>query len=259
MPTLTQRTVLLTGASGKFGRLYLRYLLAHGHRVIALMRKQNTLQELSRECTTDPGDSGELVCVIADLLTPGSSDRVIDELRQRGFFVDCLINAARSVEFLRTAPTGLVSRDDFMQEYLLDVVVPYELSMKLALAPDSALRQIINIGSQYGSVAAHLPLYEQPMTQSPVQYSVAKTALVQLTKELGTRLAVRNIQVNCISYGGVEGRVDEAFKSRYARLCPIGRMLNEEEVVTPLHMLFASPSMALTGHVIHADGGWSLW
>jgi NAD(P)-dependent dehydrogenase (short-subunit alcohol dehydrogenase family) len=256
---MTQRTVLLTGASGKFGRLFLRYLLGHGHRVIALVRKPNALRELSREYKTDSGDCGELFSISTDLLTPGSSNLVIDELRQRGFYVDCLINAARSIEFLRTDHTGLVSRDDFMQEYLLDVALPYELSMKLALAPDSALRQIINIGSQYGCVAAHLPLYEQPMTQSPVQYSVAKAALVQLTKELGTRLAVRNIQVNCISYGGIEGRVDDAFKSRYARLCPIGRMLNDEEVVTPLHMLFASPSMAMTGHVIHADGGWSLW
>lgn len=252
---MTQRTVLLTGASGKFGRLFLGYLLRHGHRVVAPMRTQKGFEALCREFI----EGTRVVGIITDLLDPSSPEHVIEELHQRAISVDCLINAARSIDHLGTDLTGVASRDDFMQEYLLDVVVPYELSMKLALAADSELRQIINIGSQYGSVAAYLPLYEEPMTQSPVQYSVAKAALVQLTKEIGTRLATQKIQVNCISYGGIEGRVNDAFKSRYARLSPIGRMLNEEDVITPLHMLFSSPSMALTGHVIHADGGWSLW
>lgn len=256
---MKQRTILLTGATGKFGRIFARYLLGNGHRVVAVTRAQNGFNALRQDCIRDTGNCGELVGIVADLLAPGSSERVSEELRQRSLAVDCLINAARSVEFLRTASTGVVSRDNFLQEYLLDVVIPYELSMELALAPGSALRQVVNIGSQYGSVAAYLPLYEEPMTQSPVQYSVAKAALVQLTKELGTRLAERNIQVNCISYGGVEGREGEAFMSRYARQSPIGRMLNEEDVITPLHMLLANPTLAVTGHILHADGGWSLW
>jgi len=253
---MTQRTVLVTGAGGKFGRVYLRYLLSKGHRVVALVRTHDGMQKLYREFA---GGRGEMICILADLLAPDSTDCVVDELRQRDLNVECLINAARNIEFLKSSTSGLASRDNFIQEYMLDVVVPYELSMKLMLSQDSALCQIINVGSQYGSVAAHLPLYEHPMTQSPVQYSVAKSALVQLTKELGTRFAEHNIQVNCISYGGVEGRVDEAFESRYARLCPIGRMLNEEEIVAPLQMLFENRCMAMTGHVVHADGGWSLW
>jgi len=223
---MTQRTVLVTGAGGKFGRVYLRYLLSKGHRVVALVRTHDGMQKLYREFA---GGRGEMICILADLLAPDSTDCVVDELRQRDLNVECLINAARNIEFLKSSTSGLASRDNFIQEYMLDVVVPYELSMKLMLSQDSALCQIINVGSQYGSVAAHLPLYEH------------------------------NIQVNCISYGGVEGRVDEAFESRYARLCPIGRMLNEEEIVAPLQMLFENRCMAMTGHVVHADGGWSLW
>lgn len=256
---MTQRTVLLTGANGKFGRQFTNYLLRHGHRVVAVTQTDESFRSLELECTEVERGTGELVGIATNLNATGSSAYIREILQHRKYSVDCLINAARSIDFLKTASNGVVSRDDFMNEYLMDVIVPYELGMELALATGSALVQIINIGSQYGTVAAHLPLYDDPLTQSPIQYSVAKAALVHLTRELAIRLAARNIQVNCISYGGVEGRVADAFKSRYASLSPIGRMLLDEDVIAPLQMLFATPSMAVTGHTLHADGGWSLW
>ena len=47
--------------------------------------------------------------------------------------------------------SGFSSRNDMAQEYLLDVIVPYELATNLYLLQKDALKTIINIGSQYGS------------------------------------------------------------------------------------------------------------
>jgi hypothetical protein len=102
-------------------------------------------------------------------------------------------------------------------------------------------------------------LYSDAVNQSPLHYGVAKAALQQLTRELAVRLANRDIQVNCVAFGGVEGRVDDAFKQRYAQLCPMGRMLREEEVVTPVDMLLSDGCSGVTGHTLAVDGGWGIW
>src|SRR5690606_31612798 len=150
-------------------------------------------------------------------------------------------------------------RREFQAEYLMDVVVPYELSMALFNSQPENLKTITNIGSQYGVVAANPHLYEDFLRQSPIQYGVAKAALAHLTKELAVRLADKDIRVNCIAYGGVEGRVDAEFRKRYANLTPSRRMLSESELVGPLEALIQNGSSAITGQTLIADGGWSLW
>lgn len=67
-----------------------------------------------------------------------------------------------------------------------------------------------------------------------MHYSVAKAALVHLTKEMATRLAKRQIQVNCVSYGGVQGRVNEEFEQRYAALAPLDACFRRKRSLPPL-------------------------
>jgi NAD(P)-dependent dehydrogenase (short-subunit alcohol dehydrogenase family) len=172
---------------------------------------------------------------------------------------DCLINNARNLAYLQIGEDGVVARQDFINEFTLDVVIPYELVMALSQAQESRLRAVINIGSQYGTVAPNLNLYTNPLRESPLQYGVSKAALTQLTKELAVRLAKRGVRVNCVAFGGVEGRVDEEFKKRYAALCPIGRMLGEHELAGPVDLLLSDSASGVTGHVLMVDGGWSIW
>ncbi|NJR71829.1 MAG: SDR family oxidoreductase, partial [Gammaproteobacteria bacterium] len=194
-----------------------------------------------------------------DFARPEAISRLCDNLDNRHINITHLINNARSLEYLKTEPNGIVSAHNFTQEFVIDVVVPYQLGMALVERQGEHLKHIIHIGSQYGHVAANLKLYDQPQTESAIHYGVAKAALVHLTKEMAIRLAHRKIQVNCISYGGVKGRANDAFEQRYATLCPLGRMLIEEEIVAPIDMLINFPSISMTGHTFHADGGWSLW
>jgi NAD(P)-dependent dehydrogenase (short-subunit alcohol dehydrogenase family) len=194
-----------------------------------------------------------------DLTQPTGHSKICDILENKSIRLSHLIHNARSREYLKTEPNGVVSAHNFIQEFVVDVVMPYQLSMTLVKRQGQHLKHIIHIGSQYGTVAANLNLYDQPQTESAIHYSVAKAALVHLTKEMAIRLASRQIQVNCVSYGGVEGRVNEVFEQRYAALSPIGRMLKEEEIFAPIGMLIDHPAMSMTGHTIHADGGWSLW
>ena len=150
-------------------------------------------------------------------------------------------------------------RDSFVGEFDLDFVVPYELTMCLSRSANHKLQTVVNIGSMYGEVAPNPALYEGSLDRSPVQYGVSKAALHHLTRELAVRLAPQHIRVNCVAYGGVEGRVDEAFLARYAQLVPSRRMLKDPEIIGPVEFLLEESSSSVNGHVLVADGGWSVW
>jgi len=111
----------------------------------------------------------------------------------------------------------------------------------------------------YGIVTATPALYDDPRNMAPMHYGVAKAALIHLTKEMAVRLAPRGVRVNAVSYGGIEGRADEAFAARYKKLAPLERMLRLDEVHAPVEFLLSAGASGMTGHNLVVDGGWTLW
>jgi NAD(P)-dependent dehydrogenase (short-subunit alcohol dehydrogenase family) len=249
------QTILITGGTGKFGRKFVAHFLAKKWRVIFTTTSQVRGDALIEEL----GRPDNLVAIASDLTSNTAVNELLEVLAEKGYFINHLVNNARSLASLKTDAFGQTCREDFMAEYLMDVVVPYELSMGLFNAQPDELETITNIGSQYGVVAANPRLYEDDPKQSPIQYGVAKAALGHLTKELAVRMASKGVRVNCIAYGGVEGRVDDAFKERYSALTPSARMLTEDELAGPLDFIVAESSSAVTGQTLLADGGWSIW
>lgn len=249
------QTILITGGTGKFGRKFVEHFLTKDWRVLFT----TTNADRGNALVQDLGSPPKLQSIVSDLTSPAATKELLGIFQSSGYYINHLVNSARSLDSLKTDGIGQTSREDFMAEYLLDVVVPYELSMGLFNAQPDELKTITNIGSQYGVVAANPHLYDDYPKQSPIQYGVAKAALGHLTKELAVRMASKGVRVNCIAYGGVEGRVDEAFKARYATLTPTSRMLREDEVVGPLDLLISEFSSAFTGQTLVADGGWSIW
>lgn len=250
------RTILITGGSGKFGRPLVNHFLAAGDRVVTTCRSSESMEKIVAEFA---GYGEGFVGIQSDFTDPGAVQALLEQLDVQGIQPDCLVNNARSIGFLKIEENGSVGRENFAGEFLLDVIVPYELTMALVMQKNSQLRSVVNIGSMYGTVAANPHLYTDPARQSPLHYGVAKAALSHLTKELAVRLSNNGIQVNCVAFGGVEGRVDEAFKQRYAKLCPMGRMLREDEIVGPVDMLLSDKCSGVTGHTLAVDGGWSVW
>ena len=250
-------TTVITGATGKFGRILVADRLGRGDIVVAIASRDETLATL-RDGNAEADKNRRLVTVACDLTAPDAAKTIADRCTQLKIAPDALINNARNLSYLRNAPDGGARRDDFVGELTLDVVAPCELTLALANRPGSQLTRVINIGSQYGVVAPNRELYSVAGDQPPLHYGVAKAALIQLTRELAVRLAPR-VRINCISFGGVEGRVDPDFKNRYAKLSPSGRMLREDEIAGPVNFLLSDASSGMTGHNLVVDGGWTIW
>lgn len=255
---MTERpTVLITGATGNLGREMALGFSRLGHWVAFTSRGGDAAIELQQACRA-AGAAGVLGITV-DLTADDAAARVVDALAAAAMAPDILINNARNVEFLRSDNDGTMAAAHWRGEFALGVMVPYQLTTTLLAASGSRLTNVINIASMYGVVAPNLALYADPTRQSPINYGVVKAGLIHLTKELAVRLAGRGVRVNAISYGGVEGRVDAAFKLRYAALCPSGRMLGRDEVFGPVQFLASDAASGMTGHNLVVDGGWSTW
>jgi len=252
------KTILITGGTGKVGLQLLKHFYSKNINIIfTALSKDEANKTVS---TLKYSNKKTLIkYIIVDLMKKNSSEQIIKNLEKINLFPDFLINCARNLNYLKVNDIGITMRPEWVGEFTLDVIVPYELSMALANYKKTNLKSIIIISSIYGIVPFNPNLYLNPKKESPIQYSISKSAQIQLTKELAIRLASKNISVNAVSFGGIEGRVDKEFKKRYAQLCPIKRMLKIEEIVPAVDFLISSPTQTITGHNLVADGGWSIW
>jgi NAD(P)-dependent dehydrogenase (short-subunit alcohol dehydrogenase family) len=250
------KVLLLSGGTGKFGQVFVRHFVNKGWKIVITSREQSRMDQMIAEL----GQAEHSVVGIAiDLQKSGSASSIAEELSARRIVVTHLVNNARTMSTLAIQSDGTTLRNSFVGEFEMDVVVPYELTMSLSRSADHNLKTVVNIGSMYGEVAPNPSLYNGSLDLSPIQYGVSKAGLHHLTRELAVRLAPQNIRVNCVAFGGVEGRVDENFHARYAQLVPSRRMLKEQEIVGPVDFLLDEASSSINGHVLIADGGWSIW
>lgn len=246
------RNIFITGGTGLVGFELVKSLVLDGHHVFFTSRdKQKALELVQQERI----NVNQVSVVIADF---GKADAIEQIIHQIPTTIDALIHNAREVSNLKMDDNGYVSADHFQGELFMALTFPYLLSNAI-IQHVSALKDIVFISSMYGSVAPNPALYTDFDRQSPINYGVAKAGQIHLTKEMAVRLAVKGIRCNCISYGGIEGRVDEAFLKRYAALSPMKSMLSKNDLYPPLKFVLDNPQLKLTGENIKVDGGWTLW
>lgn len=245
------KCILLTGATGLLGRQMLNALLQKGYNVVFTVRKYEQGKEIQKEALHPE----RVFPVEVDLTSPNMAQIITENLTKHNIKINSLINNAR---YLAPPDKILSLRALWMNEYLLDVVVPQELTLALRKHSEQELKNIVNISSMYGVTAVNKNLYLDSEAPSPTRYSTAKAALIHLSKEMAVQYAPE-IRVNTLSFGGVQGRSTEDFEKRYAKLCPQEKMLDMSDVIPPLLFLVSSASKGMTGHNLIVDGGWTIW
>lgn len=253
------KCILITGGTGKIGRVLVNHFIREDWFVIVTTRDLDNLTQLKNDLNFDDHMRSRLKGIAVDF----KSSEYIWRIKE--FFIihpklwpRVVVNNARSIDSLKVEESGFSSRSMLIAEYMIDVVASYEISVLFSEKNDIT-KSIINISSIYGIVPFNPNLYDNYEQSAPIQYSLAKAAVIHLTKELSIRFRNKGIRVNTVSYGGVEGRVNEDFQRKYSILCPEGKMLSVEQTIGPVDFLASDKSLGMTGQNIIMDGGWTTW
>lgn len=124
---------------------------------------------------------------------------------------------------------------------------------------------ILNISSDLGIVAPDQRLYERPNTSremqpvKPVTYSVVKHGVIGITKYLATYWATEGVRVNALAPGGVLAGQSAEFLEKVSSRIPLGRLASRDEYKGAVAFLCSDASSYMTGAVLVADGGRTVW
>jgi len=238
---LTNKTALITGATGGIGQAIAEKFLAQGATVIATGTRAAKLAELQGQL----GD--RLLTMAADMSDPNAPAALADEIKQRGLAVDILVNNAGITR------DGLLMRmkDEDWQD-VLDLNLTAAVRLTKALLKDMMARRwgrIISISSIVGVMG----------NAGQTNYAAAKAGLIGFSKSLAQEVASRNITCNVIAPGFIstamtDGLPDEV-KNRMMDRIPQRRFGTVDDIAAAAIFLAAEESGYLTGQTLHVNGG----
>ncbi|MCA9522526.1 MAG: SDR family oxidoreductase [Myxococcales bacterium] len=192
------RNVVITGASSGIGRETAKRLVAGGHRVLAVARRRDRLEQLRSDCAAL---SGEIFVESCDLTSPTLAEQLLPRMLGTLKRVDVLINNAGAIV---NRPFAELSDDDWALMWKINVMAPVHLIR--AFLPHmgrDGVGHVVNLSSMGGV---------QGSVKFPglSAYSSAKAALAALTECLAVELVERSVHVNCVALGAVQTEMLES-------------------------------------------------
>ena len=258
---LRGRTALITGGTGHIGSAMGEALAELGASIAILGRSTDACTTVSERLSNAFGVrtmpfAVDLADEAAVRAVPG---RVVDAFGS----LDVIIHSAALVGTAGLKGWAVPFEEQSAATWRAALEVNLTSAFVLVQSASEALAargrgSVIMVGSIYGVVGPDLGLYENTSLGNPAAYAASKGGLLQLTRWLSTVLAPR-VRVNMLTPGGVERGQPDAFRERYLRRTPLGRMANEEDLKGAAAFLATDLSAYVTGQNLIVDGGWTAW
>ena len=244
MSVTLRKNVLITGASRGIGKACAISFGKAGYRTFINCRSSFSEIELVKSEILSFG--GDCQIVTGDVGNPEDVREIFLKIESICPGLDVLVNNAG------LSHIGLLSE---MTDDEWDNIISTNLSSAFYCSKAAIPRminekrgKIINISSIWGSVGA----------SCEVAYSASKSGLNGLTRALAKELAPSNIQVNAISCGVIDTKMNDCFSNEERKLLmegiPAGRLGKANEVAA-LVLDLAENHPYLTGQIIGLDGG----
>jgi NAD(P)-dependent dehydrogenase (short-subunit alcohol dehydrogenase family) len=252
---LDGRVALITAGAGPlFGSSCTEALAEAGATVITASRSLERNKEYAETLRARSLAAHGMQLDIGD---PASIEALQRQVHERFGPLDILVNNALA------RPKGMSSLEEVTLESLTvnaqSDMVGLILMCK-AFCPHMAERgrgSVINIASMYGLVGNDPSLYVGTEIKAPIVYPFLKGGMINLTRALAAHYGKRGVRVNSISPGGFFPGISEPFHSRYRERCPVGRMMNHEDIQGAVVFLASDASPYVTGANLVVDGGWT--
>lgn len=118
--------------------------------------------------------------------------------------------------------------------------------------------KLIHFSSIHGAATPKFDHYKKLKMTSPVSYAASKSGIISITKYLAKYYGKKNIQINCISPGGIINNQPKTFIKRYNSSCLSKGLLDTEDLFSTIFFLLNNQSKFINGQNIIVDDGWSL-
>lgn len=259
----TGRVAIVTGAAGGIGSAVVAALLADGYRVVAV-----------DACTPMPGaassapstaalaqlaedGAGRVTTVVADVRDAGAVQQLVADVEATHGRLDAVVAAAGAIAGGAAAWEAPAGELDVM----LDVNLRGVWNLAAAAIPAMLRRPVPRSGRfvAIASAAAHRGLWHL------TAYAASKHAVVGLVRGLAVDLRGTGATAAAVSPGATRTPMLEASAALYGleeveRLAEghlVERVLAPEEIAEAVRWLCSPRAAAVTGTVIHTDGGFT--
>ena len=257
---LTDKVVVITGASGMLGAQYAYGLSECGANVILAdidISKSKTIEKkIIKNFSTKP------MSIKLDLTNKESILSMTSSILKKYSKIDILINNAAYQGNPKIRSSGFENLELETWNQAIDVNLTGVFLCCQSIGKQMIKQKsgnIINIASTYGLVGPDQRIYGKSGQNSAIFYAATKSAILNLTRYLATYWEGKGIRVNTFSPGGVENKQDPDFIKKYSKKTPLGRMAKKDEYVGSIIFLASDASSYMTGSNLIVDGGWTAW
>jgi len=244
---LRDKVALITGAGSGIGRATALLFAAEGAKVAVLDSNREAATETARLVEED---GGEAIALAADVSREEEVVAAVEATVARFGRLDVLVASAGIDLFVRATDTKL---EDWERIQSVDLRGVY-LCCKHAIPhmERAGGGAIVTLSSVNGLVG--VPVH--------AAYSAAKGGVIALTRQLAVDYGPANVRVNCVcptttDTPMVRAFTNDAILETLARMHPLRRIAQAEDVAYAGLYLASDEARCVTGVVLPVDCGWT--
>ncbi|MNT10321.1 Gluconate 5-dehydrogenase [compost metagenome] len=242
---MSNKTVVITGASSGIGFALAQAYLCRGDNVVGNARSREGLEAAAdRLGHSGPGRPQTFLPVAGDIALAGTAREIVRQATERFGKIDVLINNAG---IFIPKPLGEYTDED------LDRIIDTNLKGFFHITQQTAAHMAGNLDGHIVNITASIAM--QPSTRVPALLPILiKGGLNHATRGLAIELAPQNIRVNAVAPGIIETPMHDPGSFDFLKsLQPAGRMGKVDDIVGAVTYL--TDSSFTTGAILPVDGG----